>query len=553
MLHSIFIKDFILIEHLEVDFDKSFIAITGETGAGKSIFVEAMKMLAGSRADSSNVRLGANKAVIEAVFNDLGDSCLEILETEGLISEDAPTECIIRREIHTSGRGRAFVNDTPVNLSLLTELGSSLIDVHSQHQNLLLKESHFQIEVVDSMLASGKSKTEFFELYKEWSKEEKLFQELVKQAEQNATIYDYNVARYRELSSIDMGEETQEALEAEAKELLHSQDIYDVLSNVVNSLSSEEACLSRLHTAVQEIRKAVDYKTGLKEYEERLSSAEIELHDIAQDLEQLIDRLDPNSTRQEYVLEKLNTLNMLYRKYNVADWEQLVLLRSELEHAIKSVENSEEEINTRKERIADLQVRLAKIGTQLTQERKEVAHMIEKKVTENLRQLEMPYAQFRVQIEPSGKATPSGFDKVTFLFSANPEQVPAPMADVASGGEISRLMLSIKSLIKTTHQLPSIIFDEIDTGISGIVANRMGQIMRQMGLGRQIIVITHLPQIAAKASQHFMIYKEQGHSSSTRLKCLDPNERINEIARLQSGENTSDIALAAAAELLRQS
>lgn len=554
MLHSIVIQDFILIEHLEVSFADGFVAITGESGAGKSIFVEAIGLLAGKRADSLDVRVGATKAIIEGVFGNLNSAAKKLLEREDLLSfgEDVK-ECIVRREILASGRGRVFVNDTPVSLSFLQELSSFLIDVHSQHQNLLLKESKFQTEVVDSMLPSQKNRTLYAQLYEKMVTAQSEYLSLVSQREIAEREYEYNLLRYNELVAFDMGSETQESLEQEERELLYAQDITDALQiSVFNISGGERSILSLLHSVEREVEQAARYKGDLSIYIERISSVQIELRDIETDLEHILRHTSSDPNRLEQVSSKLSSLNSLYKKFNVASWAQLVALKEDLERRVSAVSTGRELLKEKEEELASLRNELYKVGQSLSQERREIAAVISGKVLSSLRSLGMPYARFEVLIEEGEQLSISGLDRVTFLFSANPDMALAPMADVASGGEMSRLMLSIKSLVKVEEEQPCVIFDEIDTGISGIVANRMGQIMRAMGQERQLLVITHLPQIAAKSSQHFFIYKEQENQTHTHLRELSKEERIKEIARLQSGENTSPVAFAAAEELLKQ-
>lgn len=561
MLQRIYVKDFILIEELEAEFVSGLIAITGETGSGKSILVEAINLLSGKRADSSTVRQGAAKAVIEGEFDCLHPSLIEQLQEADLLepisldsSADDSLCCLVRREISSVGRSRIFINDTPVSLSFLQEVSPFLLDVHSQHHNLLLRESRFQLEILDSMLPNGHSLEEYLEQYRLLQRLKSDYETLLDASRKEQEMYEFNCFRLKEINALDLEGLDPNTLEEKEQELRHSREIQESLKQILFWMEqSEESANTLLYRASKELTHTSSFKTDLVPYAERVESVQIELQDICSDLQQQLSESSSDPTLLETVTQKLNALNSLYYKLGVASWEQLLEVKSQLEQSTEHIVQHQEQLQELKKELSVRQQKLEEAAKLLSQERKQAAKEMERTVTALLKQLELPHARFAISLEETAQPQPSGMDRITFLFSANPELPPAPMTDVASGGEISRLMLAIKSLVRESAHLPTMVFDEIDTGISGIVAGRMGQIMRKMSSFRQMLVITHLPQIAAKASQHFLIYKNQGTTTQSHLTELDPEQRIAEIARLQSGANASSpVALAAAKELLQQ-
>ena len=553
MLQEIFIKDFILIESLTTSFQDGFVAITGETGAGKSVFVEAMELLRGKRTDASVVRQGASKAIVEGVFTHLSPRCIQRLVQEELLEDPAQPECIIRREVASAGRSRAFINDTPVTLSLLSEITETLLDIHSQHANLLVKDSRFQTDFLDAHLPENTTLKAYKETYARLKTEQEALKQLLETQKREQEAYEINLFKLREIDALDLSGEDPDTLENRERELRFSQEIKDALDLSILRLSEQDgtSAVATLKQVERVLESAAPYKQNIADYAHRIDSVIIELEDIASDLDSMRQSVEAAPEEMERIASLLNALNALYYKFTVTSWSELRGVREELAHRVEQVSGFEEQIAQKREQIARLQGELTRLGHELLHLRREAAQGIEQIITESLRRLEMPHARFCISIAAVEEFLPTGMNRIAFLFSANPDIAPAPVGEIASGGEISRLMLALKAQLHHAHFAPSIVFDEVDTGISGVTARRVGEILGQMAANRQLFVITHLPQIAACATQHFLIYKEQGASGThTYLKALTQEERVREIARLQSGDNLSAAALAAANELL---
>lgn len=551
MLQSLHIKDFVLIESLDMDFDGGMIAVTGETGSGKSIFVDAINLLAGKRADYAKVRSGAAKAIIEGVFRGFPEQARQLLQEEDLL--DGSEECLIRREISSAGKSRAFVNDTPVSLSLLSALAPYLIDVHSQHQNLLLKENQFQMQVLDSTLAERERLDEYRQAYNRYAQEKKKWEQLQEEIREAQEKDEFNRFRWQEIENFKMLAPSEEELEKEVRYRQHAQEIKEALEAADLALSGSHSVGQALSKAIRHLSQIENFHTAIPEWIERLSSLQIDLQDLSQEISTLNEETEPDPNRFQELLQCLNSLNGLLSKFHLASYQDLLQEKKRLQESMNKFADSELILSEQKKKLKQAQTELKVSAQKLSECRIRSAERISEEITRKLQQLEMPNVRFSVQVTSQKSPTPHGMDEVVFLFSAHRDMPLRPVAEIASGGEISRVMLSIKSLVTHREWLPTLVFDEVDTGISGVVAQRVGEILQQIGREKQIFVISHLPQIAACASSHYRIYKEEQESGThTYIKRLDQEQRIREIARLQSGESITEVALAAAQALLEK-
>ena len=553
MLKHLYIKNFTLIDELDIELYPGFSVITGETGAGKSIILGAIGLLLGQRADSKAIKQGADKCVIEAQF-DLSRYGMEDFFEENDIEYDA-ADCIIRRELTAAGKSRAFINDTPVQLSMLKELGERLVDIHSQHQNLLLNKQDFQLNVVDIIAGDEKELADYQQAFTQYHAAEKELQALQESIEQNRQNADFLQFQCDELSQANLVEGEQEELEQKSETMSHAEEIKSSLYEADNALSSEgTGVVVSLKKALSAIRQIEQVLPDAKELVERMDSSYIELKDIAQEISSQMEYVDFDPSELDVINNRLDKLYDLEKKYHVDTVEELITKRDELKLQLDRIENSDEALEELQKKLAQLQMQAKKAADTLTKLRTKAAKQIEKEMQTRLVPLGMPNVRFSIQMTEGALGT-SGQDQVAFLFSANTSTPLQPISQVASGGEIARVMLSLKAMISGAVKLPTIIFDEIDTGVSGKTAEKMAQIMQEMGQHeRQVISITHLPQIAALGSAHYKVEKEETSKGTiSKMRQLSPEERIDEIAQMLSGSDISEAAIQNAKQLLKWS
>lgn len=557
MLQSLTIDNYALIDHLEFQPGRGLTVITGETGAGKSIIMGALGLILGQRADAKAVRTGAVKCVIEANF-DVAEYNLEDYFRRNDLEYDAHST-IIRREIYATGKSRAFVNDIPVQLQMLKELGQSLIDIHSQHQNLLLGQDSFQIGVLDSLAHNQYELGQYRSVYSELSALRKQIRRLREEAERNAQEADYIRYQYAQLEDAELQLGEQEELEAEQERLAHAEEIKSSLLTLHEGLDGEgESILHQLQYMSQRASELTRIYPEIREISERIESDYIDLKDIADDIEAQSDEISFDPMRFEQVEERLSQLYNLFKKHGKQSVDELIALRDELAERMEHIDGSDEQIEELEAQNRQLTSQVSKCAAALTATRQKAAAMLQEALVQKVSYLGMPNVRFEARIEPllSEKTHkqsygPNGSDLISFMFSANKNQPLKPAGEVASGGEISRLMLSIKSLVANARTLPTIIFDEIDTGVSGDIADRMGQVMKELSQHLQVITITHLPQVAGKGNQHFKVFKQdEADSTITHITQLSAEERVNEVARMLSGSNITPEALANARTLM---
>ena len=551
MLKQLYIKNYALIDLLDIELYPGFSVVTGETGAGKSIILGAIGLLLGQRADSKTLKQGADKCVIEAHF-DLSHYDLQPLFDENEIEYDA-ADTIVRRELTAAGKSRAFINDTPVQLTMLKELGERLMDVHSQHQNLLLQKQDFQLSVVDIIAKDSQQLEEYQETYSQLQNARKQLQELQEDIERNRQNADFLQFQYDELTAANLMEDEQDELEQQSETMSHVEDIKSALYEADNALYSEgSGAVGGVRTALNALSGITRMLPQTEELTERLNSCHIELKDIADEVNSLLEHTDFDPAELDHVNDRLDKLYDLEKKYHTDTVAELISLRDELKQKLSNIENSDEALNELEARCQQLEVKSQQQADVLTKQRQQAAKEIEKQLRQRLVPLGMPNVRFEVSIK-SEKLGKNGQDDVCFLFSANTSTPLQPVAQVASGGEIARVMLSLKAMISGAVKLPTIIFDEIDTGVSGKIAEKMAEIMQEMGEGgRQVISITHLPQIAALGSHHYRVSKEETPQGTTScMQELTQEERINEIAQMLSGSNISEAAIQNAKQLLK--
>lgn len=549
MLKSLFIQNFVLIDTQEIHFEQGFSVITGETGAGKSIILGALALVLGQRADGKSIKSGAEKCVIEAVF-DLSQYRLESFFSDNDLEYDA--SCILRRELYASGRSRAFVNDSPVSLAILRTLGIRLIDIHSQHQNLLLGDSHFQLKVVDVMAENDSLLSQYKKMFAHYQSLLQAQVELKEQASKSKQEEDYIRFQVEQLddASLRLGE--QEDLETEQETLSHAEEIKGALYKVADLLDNEErGGVQLLKEALSTVDAVSRYYPKAKEISERIHSAYVDLNDLASETEVLKEDVEFNPERLDWVNDRLNTLYTLQQKHGVSTIEELIAIRDQYQDQLHMIDSFDERISQGKRELDNLYKELLQLSASLSEKRKLTAEAIASRLIQMISLLGMPNARFRIDIFSRKEPERDGMDEIQFMFSANRNMDLLPIAQTASGGEISRLMLCIKAMIAGFTALPTIIFDEVDTGVSGDIADKMGDIMQELGLKMQVIAITHLPQIAAKGQVHYLVCKEEMPDRTiTRIKRMEKEERIKEIARMLSGASLTDASLANAMDLL---
>ena len=551
MLKSLDINNFALIEHLHVDFSSGFSVITGETGTGKSVLLGAVSMLLGQRSDAKAVREGASRCVIEGHF-DLSAFPLRGFFEENDLDYDEEC-CIVRREVAATGRSRAFINDTPVSVAQLKELGSRLIDIHSQHQNLLLGDKDFQLGVLDT-LAVELPMEEYEVSYSAYVKQKRELAKLKDEIAKSSRDEEFLRFQLDEIERLSLRDGEQEELEQEQLELSHAEDIQAALCTAANILDGDDgrSLLRSLRDAVSALSRVAVHYQGAGELAERLDTNYIELKDCCGELQQRADRVTFSPDRLEAVDRRLSAIYDLEKKHRVSSVAELLQLAGEWSVRLDNITNADENVAAMEKECKKLYAKVAGAAARLTAARKEAALSLQSRIVEILVTLGMPLIRFEVAFEECGEFTPSGADTVTFLFSANSSTPLQPLADVASGGEMSRVMLALKSLIADNKQQPTLIFDEIDTGISGVLAERMGRLMQQMGTAsRQVISITHLPQVAALGTSHYKVYKEESERGTrTDIVELRGEERVREIAQMMSGEVLTEAAMDNARMLL---
>ena len=552
MLTSLYICNYALISELKIDFDKGFSVITGETGAGKSIILGALSLILGQRAETKFVKKDTEKCVIEAEFDISYYKKLKYFFENNDI-DDTGKSCIIRRELISSGKSRAFVNDTPVSLTVLRDLSIQLIDIHSQFDNLMLSNDGYQLEVVDVVANNNDLLKKYAAEYNDWQELLVELKKLEKMAEKSAMELDFIQFQFTQLNDAKLDENEQELLESEQETLVHAEEIKAELTNATMLLDEENSVLPLLKEVIAGVTKVKNYISGSDAWIERLQSCYIDIKDIKSELGTFADKVEFNPSRLEWIETRLSELYTLQKKYKVNSVAELIEIRNEFEKQLLKIESFDEEIEKSKSMIALAAENLKQTAKQLTESRKKAVQPIEKYMVSQLVKLGIVNAQFKVDMRQVSDFLPNGMDEISFLFSANKNREVQPVQMVASGGEMSRLMLSIKSLIANKTDLPSIIFDEIDTGVSGEIAHRVGEIMQTMSKEMQVITITHLPQIAAKSAHHYRVFKDDsGEQSQTRIVKLSNEERATEIAQMLSGKNITQAALQNARELLGQ-
>ncbi|MBK5195375.1 MAG: DNA repair protein RecN [Proteiniphilum sp.] len=539
MLQSLSIQNYALIDSLQITFDAGFSVITGETGAGKSIILGALSLILGQRADARHIQQGEPKCVIEGVFDISAYSLRPFFEEMDWVYDGE--ECILRREIWANGKSRAFVNDSPVYLNDLKGLGERLIDIHSQHQNLSLNNNLYQLNVVDLLAGTAKERSEYTKAFAGYRSAEKAVNDLRQQSRKNKEEEDYLRFRYNALSEAALEADEQERLETELEALTHSEEIKSGLFAATSFLSGDEQNVESMLRSVKEALEDVQRVfPKVSELVARVESAYIDLKDVREEASRLFEGVEFDPARQQLLEERLSTIYDLQKKHSVNSVDELIQLREEMAGKLANIDSLDEQLaameNEAKEKEA---IMLAKAGL-LSKKRQAAIPVLEKELIEKLTYLKMPNTRFRCELKPKHIPDVTGKDSVQFLFSANKNSALQPVSQIASGGEISRLMLCIKAMIAGATALPAIIFDEIDTGTSGEVADRVGSIMGEMSKQMQVIGITHLPQIASKGDTHFVVYKEESKERvTTRIKELTPDERISEIARILSGAEVS--------------
>ena len=551
MLQSIHIQNYALIESLDIDFHSGFSVITGETGAGKSIILGAIGLLVGQRADIKAIKTGANKCIVEARFNISSYQLEAFFEEHDLEYEDG--ECILRRELLASGKSRAFINDTPASLAQMKALGEKLIDVHSQHQNLLLNHEDFQLSVIDILANDEEQLTAYKALYQDYKRTSRELAQLIEQAEKSRQDEDYISFQVNQLEEANLQSGEQEELEQEAETLSHAEDIKASLYKVDQLMASDDTTLlSVTKDCMQALQGISRVFAPAQEWIDRLESCYIELKDLAIDVSSAGEDVEYNPTRLEFVNDRLNLIYTLQQKHHVSSVDELISISKELRTQLDAITSSDDRIQELTHQKEDLYNKVIASARLLTDMRTIAAQEIEKQMQAYLVPLGMPNVRFAVELNPRKEPDATGMDYVNFLFSANKNGTLQQVASIASGGEIARVMLSLKAMIAGAVKLPTIIFDEIDTGVSGSIAEKMAFIMQEMGQAdRQVIIITHLPQIAARGAHHYKVYKEDTETgTNSHIRPLTHEERINEIANMLSGATLTEAALNNAKALL---
>ena len=555
MLTHLHIENYALIRHLDIDFRAGFSVITGQTGAGKSILLGALGLLQGNRADAKSIKAGAMKCIIEADFQLSSPAITELMETEELDFDGQSVT--LRREITAAGKTRAFVNDTPVALTTLKALAPLLIDIHSQHQNLLLQQSDFQLSVLDSLHTEAALLAEYKDTFVQWGKAKRRLEETLEAQRNSQSDHDYVTFQYDQLCDAKLMPGEQEQLEQEQQTLEHAEDIKSALYEASGIIAADErGTIDQLRRAQRQLDQLSRIFPPAEELAARLDSCYIELRDINDTLEDHLADVEFEPGRLEEVNDRLSLIYELEQKHHVQTVDELIAIRESLAAKLQLAENHDQLIQDLQQEISRQEGRLAKQAAALTAARTAAAARLEQQMVDLLRPMGMPNIRFRADIQPADEFQPTGLDRVQFLFSANQGSPLQPIRQIASGGEIARVMLAIKGILSQHTHMPTIIFDEIDTGVSGSIAECMARTMQQMSAlpHRQVISITHLPQIAALGTQHYLVYKEDADDSTlSHIRQLTPDERVEELAHMLSGAVITEAALSNARELLNSS
>ena len=551
MLTALSIKNYALIDDLKVDFPEGFIIITGETGSGKSIMLDALSLILGKRADMSALRNKEEKCIIEAEFS------LQNYEFQSLFQEldiDYDPQTIIRREILPSGKSRAFVNDVPATLEVLSRLGQVLVDIHSQHQTLALSDTSFQFAIIDAMANNKSLLTEYVQLHQLLKKEQKKLEELIEFQKNAKKEYDYNLHQLKELKSATLEEGILEELEESYQEASNIEDIKENVSESLYLLNDENiGILNNLRELKRSFSSLTEYKQLYRDLYERIESAFLELEDLASEISDIDESIEADPDNLEQISKQLNKIYSLQKKHSVATVEELITIQQELEEAVSKTESVDIDLNKQKKIVEEQHTATLKKANQLHKAREKVIPALDKKLTNFMHELGMPNGRFSITLTATDTFFANGNDELSFLFSANKGGDFGQLKKVASGGELSRIMLAVKAIMAEHTALPTIMFDEIDTGVSGEISQKMGDIMKQMSQNRQVFAITHLPQIAAKGAYHFKVFKEDSKGkTTTHLKLLTEEERITELSEMLEGKNSGASARNHAIELLRK-
>ncbi|WP_053971897.1 DNA repair protein RecN [Mangrovimonas sp. ST2L15] len=549
MLTSLTIKNYALIDHLQVQFNQGLTIITGETGAGKSILLGGLSLILGKRADLSSLKDSEKKCIIEAVFDVKHYDLADLFKEEDL---DYEPQTIIRREILPSGKSRAFVNDSPVNLSSLQALSKRLIDIHSQHETLQITEDDFQFQIIDALAANGSSVSTYKDLFREFRSLQSNLDSLLKQKAEAIKEYDYHAFLLNELEEAKLDSEDLEALEEEYEMLNNVEEIQEKLAHAVSLLSEEEiGVLKSLTELKNQFQGLSGFGSKYQDLYERINSALIELDDVFSEIENLKDGVETDPNRLEFVNGRLQVINNLFTKHLVDSIPELLTIKQELGEKVSKTENLDEEISELENKILLKEKALNQAAKEIHENRQKVIPSLIQQLKDILSQLGMPNAQFKIELQLVNQFLQNGKDQIAFLFVANKGGNFNELKKAASGGELSRIMLAVKAILSNYVQLPTIMFDEIDTGVSGEISHKMGQIMLDMSKNMQVFAITHLPQIAAKGHSHFKVYKEDKEDvTETNLVKLNHDERIIEIAQMLGGVEISNSAIAHAKQLL---
>lgn len=553
MIQKLFIRNYALIDSLEIDLRPGFTVLTGETGAGKSIIMGALSLILGQRADTKAVKDLTQKTVIEGTF-DISSYAMRPFFEENDLDYDDSGLCVLRRELTPAGKSRAFVNDTPVSLSLLKELGEQLIDIHSQHQNLLLGDNRFQLRMIDVWADDDALLTQYRTEYKRYRELGDALLRLRRESEEKRKEEDYLRFQYEQLCDAHLQPGEQSALEEEQEMLTHAEEIKTALYSVSCSLGDDEGgLLSKMKESLSTLRSLQRIYPAVEPLGERLDSAYIELKDILSEVDDRQESVSVDPARLQQVEERLDLLYGLQQKHRLANLEELLALQDDLKERLDEIDHSDEQLALLQKQLSLREESLRALADRLSAVRHEASGRFTEKLMERARPLGMPHLRFEVEWLPKEGFDADGTESVRYLFSANKNRPLESVADIASGGEISRLMLTIKSLAADATALPTIIFDEIDTGVSGEIADKMGEIMAGMARYMQVIAITHLPQVASRGKTHYRIYKDEaGETTQTRIELLDDNRRVQEVARMLSGSQLTDAAMKNARELLNR-
>ncbi|MFP4557669.1 MAG: DNA repair protein RecN [Bacteroidales bacterium] len=552
MLKNLFIQNYALIDHLDIDFHKGLNTITGETGAGKSIILGALGLILGNRADIGVLKDKQKNCVVEGTF-DISAYSLNNFFVENDL--DYQSETLIRRQINPAGKSRAFVNELPVTLAVLKDLVSRIIDIHSQHQNLLLADSSFQLTVLDAYTNNIENVLGYRRAYRKFTEVDANLKELKEKAEKSQADFDYLNFQLNELEEAKLKPEEDDELEKLEQQLSHAEEIKSTLQGVSSYLNADDTSilvwLKQVETMLGRINNVYPES---EELARRVESCRIELQDLAREVDLQNDKVELDPSQLEAVTQRLNTILTLQQKHRVNSVDELIGVRDNLKAEVDDISSYDISIEKMTKEVAELETQALGLAKEISSIRKKGTPDFEKSIIAMLTQLGMQHAGFKVHFQPLNELTPSGLDKITFQFSANKQMSLQDLSKVASGGELSRLMLSLKSIMVQTKGLPTIILDEIDTGVSGDVADKVGNIINDMAKGMQVINITHLPQIASKGKHHLLVYKNQdGDTTRTQIKRLTDDERVQEIAKMLSGEKVSEAALTNARDLLKAS